>query len=202
MKSSDDCCLVVTIPERLVPCSAEVLLWNYWDGEHLIPVHGGYSYAKFLYQGDRFTLALFGTKPPFVPFSIPTIAFVVQHKDYVQLTYALQLVLLSKTRIEIEPKTRNSCVVRVSYRMILPWLFRGLYTPLARLVPRWFNTVYEEDLPLRIRRQRVIEAGFVDYKGMPCWRSDVSNKTEYRLKFPLLPAKGSDLLDHPFYSGY
>lgn len=183
--------------EKQVPCSADVLLWNYWDGEHLEPVHGGYKYAYILYQGPRFTLCLFGTRAPLIPITVPTLAFVIQNKKYEQLTYAIQLILLSKTTINIYKTGDRKCTVNVHYQMILPKLLRFLYRPLRTMVPKWFERVYNEDLPLRIRRQRVLDAGFVDYVGMQKNTKSKSNKP-YEFKFPLVPAPGSNLMNHPF----
>ena len=191
----------VSIPERGVPCSADVLLWNYWDGEHLLPVHGGYTYAKLLYQGQNFSLCLFGTKPPLVPLSIPTFAFVVQSEKYVQMTYAIQLFIISKTTIRITPITHSTCSVKVDYSMACPRWIPFASIILRRLIPMWFERVYKEDMPLRLRRQRVLEAGFIDYVGMP---RNLEQKAgcRYVFKQPVMPSPGSPLLGHPYYSDF
>jgi len=188
----------IQFSDREVPCNADVLLWNYWDGEHLLPVHGGYKSAFILYQGETFSLCLFKAKPPYLPFSIPTLAFVIQHKQYKQLTYALQIFLLSKTTIRIRPINTQLCTVSVRYQMIVPRIFACITPFLSKLIPKWFETVFKEDLPLRIRRQRVLNAGFIDYKGMPHWSGN-SGHYSYHFKHPLIPSKGSPLLDHTYY---
>jgi len=199
--------LVITTEWIKVPCSADVLLWNYWDGEHLEPIHGGYASAKLLYMGANFSLFTFRAKPPFLPFSIPTISLTVQHKQYLQFTYALQLFLLSKTEIRIKPETEYSCLVRVTYSWIIPAYIPFIRSFLRRAVSKWFANVYQEDLPLRVRRQRVINAGFSDYEGMPVHNhgqidasSSKRHNLSYHFKQPLKPAPGSPLLDHPFFS--
>jgi hypothetical protein len=186
--------ITIRVPERPVPCSADVLMWNYWDGEHLVPVHAGYTYAYNLYQGTNYTLSIIGTKAPFIPISIPTIAFVVQHKQNIQFTYALQLFLLSKTTISVAPATDDSCHVSVEYKFSLPWPLGCLGGVLKRLSLVWFERVYNEDMPIRLRRQKVLNAGFVDYHGI----SD-GNRQPYKFQLPIIPSSGSPLLEHPFY---
>jgi hypothetical protein len=186
---------------QLVPCSAEVLKWNYWDGEHLVPVHKGYKSAKVLYQGTNFSLCLFLTRLPVLMLAIPTLAFVVQHSRYRQLTYALQLVFLSKTEIAIQPINSHTCNVSVNYKFALPFPFSLLKGLLETMLPRWFVTVYNEDMPLRIRRQRVLDAGFKDYRGMSVHRGETDKMaaSDYICNLPILPSPGSPLLNHPFY---
>ena len=115
------------------------------------------------------------------------------------MTDALQIILLSKTTIEIKPVSLRECRVSVRYQMLMPRALRGSYLLLKRLVPKWFETVFKEDLPLRIRRQKVLEAGFKDYVGMPAWQNK-NGGYDYSFKQPLVPISGSPLLSHPFLS--
>ena len=191
--------LIVEQPPRQIPCSADVLLWNYWDDEHLIPVHAGYESAKVLYMGKNFQLIWFKTKAHIIPFTIPTLAFAIQHSTYQQFTYAMQFFLVSKTEISIEPKSSESCILSVKYKFLVPRFIPFAKSILRSLIPKWFERAYEEDLQLRMRRQRVLSAGFKDYKGMPSHFNESNPGKSYKFKQPLLPAPGSPLLDHPFY---
>ena len=180
-----------------IPCSADVLKWNYWDLEHFIPVHGGYSNGITICQSKYYVFSIFWTKVPFIQLSLPTVMFMVENGRYGQYTFALQGFLLSKTSIDISPISSESCSVTVTYQFLLPKqlsFFSGL---LKKFSKKWFNTVLSEDMPLRVRRQKVLNSGFVDYKGF-----DHSNNSSspYKCSLPIIPAPGSDLIKHDLYT--
>ena len=196
-----------------ISCSADVLLWNYLDDEHLIPIHGGYKSAYNLYKGRHFNLNLLLTQPPLLPFAIPTLTLEIHHSKYTLYTYAIQIFLVSKTEVFITPKEDNSSDVSVIYKFMVPNFIPGIRKLLTYLSSKWFHVVLSEDLPLRLRRQRVLEAGFLDYVGMP--KHKKSNQKEspfttqanksnspYEYKDPLWPPPGSPLYEHPLYSSF
>ena len=53
----------------------------------------------------------------------------------------------------------------------MPWLIR-----------RWNEKVWQEDLPLKLRRQKVMRNGFVDFSGLP--EKIIDRKREGVLPYP------------------
>ena len=74
--------------KRKVNCSANICLWNHWDGDHLNYVHGGiYNETEIFYEDNRVVLFYHRMKIPLVPFlKISTIDMtVLKDKNTVKL---------------------------------------------------------------------------------------------------------------------
>jgi hypothetical protein len=137
---------------------------------------------------------------PIIGLPLPTITFVVQHNKYTQYTYALQLFLLSKTVIEIEEVSQAKSSVRVTYNFYLPGFLFFLVVPLKRLARRWFQSVFQEDHPLRLRRQKVLSMGFKDFKGIESTESINQFLRLNKFTVPIIPPSDSPLISHPFFA--
>lgn len=183
-----------------VPCSADVLKWNYWDLEHFVPIHKGYLNGITLCQSKTFAFSVFWTSLPIIKLPCPTVMLMVENGRYGQLTFAIQLFLISKTTINIKPVDRVNCSVIVNYQFMLPQFLHYIVNkPLAAMTKKWFNNVLSEDMPLRIRRQKVLENGFQDYLGIKKNLTTEQGKS-YSCNLPIIPAPGSPLISHSLYT--
>lgn len=77
------------------------------------------------------------------------------------------------------------------------WHLEGLkillYPVLKILIPIWNEKVFKEDLPLKIRRQKVIDLNFKDFKGMPSKINERKNGTyDFILPIPRLVSSARD----------
>ena len=132
-----------------IECAAEVAKWNYWDHEHLDVIYGGYKKVDVLYDSDNFCFAFSELKIPIIPFlSAKSPLFMVQHDENTQFG------VLSKTTIEIFPKSRNSCNITMNYKFYLNG-WRILLKPiLSKLIPIWNEKVWQEGPASKIKETK------------------------------------------------
>ena len=170
---------------RNVKCSKEIAKWNYWDHEHLDVVHGGYKSVDILYDKDNFCFGYSRIKVPVVPFLYSlTPLFLVQHDDSTQFTYAIQFGVLSKTTIKIKDTSTGSCEITMNYKFYLNGWKIILKPILKMLIPVWNKKVWVEDLPVKLRRQKVLKMGFKDFHGLP---DDIEQRKGHEIKKVKLP---------------
>ena len=168
-----------------VACSKEIAKWNYWDHEHLDVVHGGYESVHTLYDADNFCFNYTRVKIPIIPFlSTMTPLFLVQHDEFTQFTYAIQFGVVSRTTIKIEEITEDSCRITMNYKFHLNGWKKILRPILKYLIPKWNQKVWLEDLPVKLRRQKILEMGHKDFIGLP---SDISLRKNHEIKKTKLP---------------
>ncbi len=167
--------------------------WNSWDGEHLTVVHSGYVRADALYEGGNCSMSEVVTKVPLLRFRMKTPIFVVQDDQRTQYTYARQLGIWSQTKIRVESKQEIS-EVTTEYQFALYGIRKLLYWPLMWLIPRWNDAVWQEDLPVKVRREKVLSLGFVDFVGFRGVKAKVRNLT-----LPMRKPPDSPLVGHPLY---
>jgi hypothetical protein len=188
---------------RSIECSAEVAKWNYWDHEHLDIVHGGYKTVDVLYDDDNFAFGYSKIKVPVIPFFYTkSPLFLVQHDDNTQYTFAIQLGVLSKTTITINPISNSSCKITMNYKFYLDG-WRTLLRPvLKKLIPIWNKKVWEEDYDLKIRRQKVLQMGFKDFWGLPDYEERTKDHKINELKLPVPRPRNSSRDRHPLSKNY
>ena len=181
-----------------IECSAEIAKWNYWDHEHLDVIHGGYEEVDILYDNDNFAFGITTLKIPVIPFlTAKSPLFLVQHDENTQFTFASQFGVLSKTTIKIYPKSEKSCKITMNYKFYLSG-WRAILRPLLkRLIPIWNEKVWQEDLPVKLRRQKVIDMGFKDFWGLPNKVEDRKPKKTFKLNLPIPRPKNSSRDRHP-----
>ena len=181
-----------------IDCAAEVAKWNYWDHEHLDVIHGGYEQVDILYDNDNFSFGFSTLKIPLIPFlSAKSPLFLVQHDENTQFTFASQFGVISKTTIKIFPESRNSCNITMNYKFYLNG-WRILLKPiLSKLIPIWNEKVWQEDLPVKLRRQKVIDMGFKDFWGLPKKIEDRKFNGKIKFSIPIARPKNSSRDLHP-----
>jgi len=149
---------------REVAVRREVVVWNYLDFEHLVHVHSGYVKAELIYEDERVALEHLTLKVPYFPFlHSRSVHFIVKKLPEEILAWNIGLFSLpSATRIQMEALSPQSTRVTVTYRFALTGLRQLLAPVLPFLIDRWNERVWREDLPLKLRREEVLQRGFAE----------------------------------------
>ena len=190
--------------KRKVNCSANVCLWNHWDHDHINYVHKGfYNESEIFYEDDRVVLFYHKLKIPLIPFfTVNTLDLTALKNKNTVCTYGFQFGVPSLSTATYKDIGKDKCLVNVNYKFKFSGLRILLYPLIKFLLPRWNNRTWHEDLPLKLRRQKVKRMNFKDFKGLP-------NKIKERkffgtidFKIPITRLRKSDnkLIKHPFYN--
>lgn len=187
------------ICENIVEAVPEVVKWNSWDGEHLRTVHGAYDIPQNLVTRNRESLFVDRFKIPFIGCRIKTMVFTTQWDENRQVSFSLTPFFLAKNTIEVIPLEDKLTLVRVTYEF-QGNKFQSLLFPIIRkMIQRWNSQVWSEDLPLKLRRQKALEYGFIDFKGIPKKLSDRKDiSLEYKAIIPGVRVRGIIEDRHPF----
>ena len=151
-------------------CAASVAIWNYCDLEHFIPVHKGWSDFTTLYESAD-TISFLGTmKFPFLP-SVHSLIVQVRHDDNTLKVINSMLGIPVLSTIKVTEIRKDYSAFEMNYKfMFMGWkeLLLPIVEPiLRRLVVFWNDRQWREDLPVKLRRQKVLRLGFKDFKGLP-----------------------------------
>ena len=182
MKNSD--VLEVEINKK-INCSKDVALWNYWDHEHVDIVHGDYKESHILYDKNNFMFRVDNIKVPFPFTKFQTPLFMVQHDEDTIYVYAVQIGVISKTTITVKSLNTSSCHITMNYKFYLNGWKKILKPFLKIMIPKWNEKVWLEDYPLKLRRQKVLDMNFKDFKGLPKEISQRINNDEDNKPFKL-----------------
>ena len=185
--------------EKIINCSKSVAFWNYWNHEHLDKIHKGYTKSDIMYDSDNFLFRIDRIRIPIFSFmSIKTPIFMVQHDENTLFTYAIQYGFESKTTITIEEIDKNNCKINMNYKFhVEGW--RIIFKPILKsLIRKWNERVWIEDLPIKLRRQKMLEMNFTDFHGLPINPSERYNGIIKDLKLPIVRPKNSSRDQHIF----
>lgn len=171
----------------------DLILWNYWDHEHVVGTHfKHYKKVKILYEDEKVCYSERQAKLPYIPFYINETTFAalenpntmkVWHKTLFGLVYLKQIFKFE----EIGGK----CKVVKTDLLEVPSLFKFLQPVFDKIMKKWFIDVWNEDMPMRERRYKVWKLGFKDFSGIDYINDKNYNKTlkkkipPYRLILPI-----------------
>jgi hypothetical protein len=189
---------------RELDVSAAVGWWNHWDHEHSMVVHGeSWLDGHMLYEDEKTAMAFVTIRVPVFSFLRST-AMNVNLKYDADTMYTLHLGLFgipSITKIAIREDRSDHIVHRTTYTFFLRGWRRLLAPVLPAMIRRWNERVWREDLPLKLRRQKMLRHGFRDFVGLPDRIADrrYDGPLGCTLPVPRLPAspvnEGKGLLD-------
>lgn len=190
--------------KRKVNCSAKVCLWNHWDQDHINYVHKGfYTETEIFYEDNRVILTYHKLKIPLLPlFTINTIDMQVLKDKKTVCTYGFQFGIPSLSTAVYKEIGKDKCSVSVNYKFKFTGLQILFYPLIKFLVPKWNSRTWKEDLPLKLRRQKVIKMNFKDFKGLPEKIKDrkFSGSMDFKLPIGRLSKADNKLKKHPFYN--
>lgn len=185
--------------ENKVKASPEVIKWNSWDGEHLVSVHSAYSNPKTLYSAPKNSLFIDSFKIPLTPFRLRSLVYTTQNTENEQISYAKNFLFLAKNSIKVIPVSSSVTKVCVTYEFEANFIVALLFPLIKRKIKQWNKIVWDEDLPLKLRRQKALEYGFIDWVGLPNKFSDRTDKTkQYKTEIPVNRPKNLIQDNHPF----
>ncbi|MEX0704838.1 MAG: hypothetical protein WD069_22255 [Planctomycetales bacterium] len=173
---------------READCCAAVAWWNYWDHEHVDVLHDtSYVDMQVLYEDRRMAVVLHTFRVPLFRFlksqSISTM--IMEDAETLRLYNVGLFAIPSLTTIRIREDRPDHCVFTMNYKFVLRGWRKLLAPLLGRLIARWNAQVWEEDLPLKLRRQKMLRHGFRDFVGMPERIADRGQAGPLEFKLPL-----------------
>ena len=190
--------------KRKVNSSLNVCLWNHWDCDHINYVHKGfYTESEIFYEDDRFVLIFHSLKVPLIPFlKISTIDVTVLKDKNTVCTYGFQFGIPSLSTAKYKEIAKDKCLVEVNYKFKFTGLNILFYPLIKYLIPRWNERTWNEDLSLKLRRQKVIRMNFKDFRGLPKKIKERKFLGPIDFKLPITRLKKNDnkLTKHPFYN--
>ncbi len=178
----------------------EVIKWNQWDFEHLKSVHSGYSNPQILVSNKETIVFIDSFKIPFIGIRIKSLVYSTQWTDTVQVSFSKNFLFLAKNTIEIIQISEKLSKVKSTYEFSGN-SFQSILFPIYKiLIKTWNKNIWNEDLPLKLRRQKALEYGFVDFQGLPinsAERKDIS--TNYKCHLPVPRIKNIKEVSHEYY---
>ena len=177
--------------EAEMDCPKEVVMWNYYDHEHLIGTHYKlYDNARVVAERDDWALVYRSKKMPFLPFRTGGIA--LQYMDgNVMKTFhqdAVGFLLEMEAHFFDLPNERSK--VKAVYRIRTHPIFK-IFEPIFKMLfTKWFHATWEEDAPMRLRRWKVHKLGFkdffgIDYINKKLQKSEKLNYPKYEFNPPI-----------------
>lgn len=148
-------------------CPKEVMMWNYFDHEHLLGTHGRlYHEAKVLAEKDNWALVYRRAKIPIVPFQNEGIGFQYLENNVMRTIHKDSVGFMLDMEVHFFDLPNNRSRVKIYYNVYVPkWM--KFVEPLFKAVFRsWLKQAWAEDVPMRNRRWRVHCLGFKDFHGI------------------------------------
>jgi len=190
--------------KRKVNCSASVCKWNHFDLDHINYTHKGfYNNSEIFYEDDRVIFTCHSLSIPLIPFiKVNTFDMTVLKDKNTVCTYGFQLGVSSLSTAKYKDIGKDKCLVEVNYKFKFTGLRILLYPLIKFLIPKWNERTWQEDLPLKLRRQKVKRLNFKDFAGMPKKMKDrkFNGKIDFKLPITRLRKNDSKLTKHQFYN--
>ena len=190
--------------KRKVNCTASICKWNHWDHDHINYTHkNGYNNSQILYEDDRVVLFFHRIEIPLIPFlRVNTIDLTALKDKNTVVTYGFQFGIPSLSTVTYKDISKDRCSVVVNYKFIFTGLKILLYPLIKFLVPKWNKKTWNEDLPLKLRRQKVKRMNFKDFKGLPnkIINRKFTGPISFKLPIKRLHRTDNKLTKHPFYN--
>ena len=148
-------------------CPKEVVMWNYYDHEHLVGTHYKYYNAtRVLAERDDWSLVVRGKRMPLLPFYTSGIGFQYMDGNTMKSFHQDTIGFMLEMEAFFEDLPNDRCAVTVTYRINTHPIFK-LFDPFfQKLFKKWFWATWEEDAPMRLRRWKVHQLGFKDFSGI------------------------------------
>ena len=149
-------------------CPKEVVVWNYYDHEHVVGTHYKYySEFRILAERDDWCLVERFYKLPIVNLRASSLGFMyLASPNLIRSLQYGKLGLVLDQEIELDDLGPDRCRVTCTYRMNVPDFARVFQPLFERVITRWFHDTWVEDAPMRVRRWKVWKLGFRDFRGL------------------------------------
>jgi hypothetical protein len=148
-------------------CPKEVVMWNYYDHEHLVGTHFKlYNRARVLAERDNWSLVFRSKRMPFLPFYTGGVGFQFMDGNTMRSFHKDSIGFLLEMEALFTDLPDERCRVTVTYRINTIALMKIFQPLFEKLFERWFWATWEEDAPMRLRRWKVHKLGFKDFNGI------------------------------------
>jgi hypothetical protein len=184
--------------EKEMDCSKEVVIWNYFDHEHVVGTHYKY-YDKFniVAEKDDWTLVERSYRLPIIGYRTSSFGFMyLENPNLIRSIQFGKLGFTMDQLIHLTDIGPHRCLVATEYRLNVPFFlkpFEGLW---RRITERWFVNTWDEDAPMRLRRQQVWQLGFRNFVGIDYINQKTAKPAElpserpYPVELPVPKTKG------------
>lgn len=176
---------------RTIKISKNVALWNTWDHEHLSYVHKQFDKPKILFEDHKSVFIKTKVKIPFTPFYSDSLHTLIKIDDNnVLVIDTLPFNIISRLRMEYIVLGKNKTKLVNHYELFLPSFLKPFKKIIIGFIKKWNGVNWEEDYPLKVRRELALKLGFKDFHG-----NDPNFKTKFddNLRLPLPRLKDSIL---------
>lgn len=148
-------------------CPKNVLIWNYYDHEHVVGTHyKHYDHVRIIDEMDTWAMCERKRKLPVINWEVSSIDFVyLKNPNHVKARH-FGGVMRMEQDIILEETGPESCHVINEYRLHVPFFLKFLDPFWKRITTRWFWIQWNEDVPMRIQRWKVWKLGFRDFVGI------------------------------------
>lgn len=153
--------------EGEMDCPKEIVMWNYFDHEHLVGTHYKYyDNARVLAEKDSWALVYRKMKMPLLPFNCSGIALQLMENNVMKTFHKDSIGFLLEMEVHFFDLPDNRSKVKVYYRINTHPFFKIFQPIFQKLFTGWFKATWIEDAPMRLRRWKVHNLGFKDFNGI------------------------------------
>ena len=131
-------------------------------------------------------------KIPFLPIKVNTLHTLTNlHDNNVLVVDTMPLGIIAQLHMEYIALGKNKTKLINNYKLDMPIIFWPFKKLIIKVIKKWNATNWDEDLPVKIRRQLALNHGFRDFYGV-----QKGKKTDpLSIKLPLPRLKDSVLND-------
>jgi hypothetical protein len=148
-------------------CPKEVVMWNYYDHEHLVGTHYKlYDKTRVLAERGNWSLVFRSKRMPLLPFYTSGIGFQYMDGNVMKSFHKDSIGFMLEMEALFEDLPADRCSVTVTYRINTHRVFKIFEPFFKKIFERWFWATWEEDAPMRLRRWKVHKLGFKDFGGI------------------------------------
>ncbi len=194
---------------REMDCPKEVVMWNYYDHEHLIGTHYKlYDHARVIAEKDDWALVYRSKKMPFLPLWTGGLALQRMEGNVMKTTHQDLIGFLLEMEARFDDLPNDRCLITATYKIDVHPFFKIFEPFFKKAFTYWFNATWEEDGPMRLRRWKVHKLGFKDFSGIDYINKKLSkpekiNYPKYEFNPPVKifsKINTHDGMDRPFAS--
>ncbi len=194
--------------EKEMACSREVVIWNYFDHEHVVGTHfKNYSRFKIIAEKNDWSLVERFYRLPIIGLQTSSHGFMfLENPNLIRsFQYGRSGFVLDQS-ISIQDLAPERCLVTSEYRLTVPFFFKPFEFLWRRISERWFLLTWDEDAPMRLRRQKVWKLGFRNFVGIDYINkktakpADLPSERPYPVELPVpkTPGHKDGVFERPF----
>jgi len=154
--------------EQEMDCPKEIVIWNYWDHEHIVGTHyKHYESVRIRAEKDNWCFSERYVKLPFIKFMLTTRNFAYLESPFLMKSFHIgKMGLVLEQDFHFKDIGQDRCLVTLENRIEVPGAFKFLEPFFKKMTTRWFYATWNEDHPMRLRRWKVWKLGFRDFTGI------------------------------------